>query len=91
MPPAIRPVFVYDTVQSVRDGALGRQEDAEEFLVFVLTTLHDEFVKAMKRPDHTHNAVARVDEADGWSEMGRKGVARLQKVGGLVWPSLTPW
>jgi hypothetical protein len=79
--PAIRPVFVYNTVQAVRGEALGRQEDAEEFLVFVLTTLHDELVKAMRSQGDISKAPATPEEeVDGWSEVGRKGIARLQKV-----------
>jgi len=63
----------------------GRQEDAQEFLGFLLNTLHDELFSLIEKHDHAQDAVdgqaskvgdalnGLVAEDDGWVEVGTGG------------------
>lgn len=49
----------------------GRQEDAQEFLGYLLEGIHEEFVHALK--EYNHHPLATVDpEEDEWIEVGNK-------------------
>lgn len=48
----------------------GRQEDAEEFMVFLLDGLHEELLKTIDKP-----AVEIEQPTDDWKEVGKKNKA----------------
>lgn len=50
----------------------GRQEDAEEFLGYLLEALHDEFARAMKPyGGGVETEVEEIDNEDEWQEVGK--------------------
>lgn len=88
----ITPEYIYDAIkhlprfQSMRRG---HQQDAEEFLGFVLEGLHDECLAVMQSDDkilaHSSNeSTTRTDaaEANGWLEVGPKQKAAVTRTTG---------
>ncbi|CAB4406302.1 unnamed protein product [Rhizophagus irregularis] len=76
---AFSPEYVYDALRGLKrfDSMKGRQEDAEEFLGFLLDGLHEEFLAALKRADPKNQqsdkaSVAGNQKEDDWMEVGRK-------------------
>ncbi|KNE63557.1 hypothetical protein AMAG_08666 [Allomyces macrogynus ATCC 38327] len=72
-PEALQPEVIYDVVRTQRKMSLvkGRQEDAEEFLGFLLDGLHSEFVAAAKSAMEAVTARASPDPNEGeWLEVG---------------------
>ncbi|KAJ3364224.1 hypothetical protein GGF31_000571 [Allomyces arbusculus] len=70
---ALQPEVIYDVVRTQRKMSLvkGRQEDAEEFLGFLLDGLHSEFVAAAKSAMEAVTARASPDPNEGeWLEVG---------------------
>ncbi|XP_039143233.1 ubiquitin carboxyl-terminal hydrolase 24-like isoform X1 [Dioscorea cayenensis subsp. rotundata] len=72
-------------VPSNLSGGRPRQEDAQEFLSYVMDQMHDELLK-LKGPSSHQNGVncslVSSDEEDGWETVGRKNrsaVTRTQK------------
>ncbi|CAG8679245.1 11674_t:CDS:10, partial [Funneliformis caledonium] len=72
---AFSPEYVYNALRGLKrfDSMKGRQEDAEEFLGFLLDGLHEEFLAALKKDDNLH--IQQFDKTvkdDGWMEVGPK-------------------
>ncbi|QIW99062.1 hypothetical protein AMS68_004580 [Peltaster fructicola] len=85
----ITPEYIYDALkhlprfQSMRRG---HQQDAEEFLGFVLEGLHDECVAVMQGDNQALQAdqsdVESQQEGDGWLEVGPKQKAAVTRTAG---------
>ncbi|KAJ3139437.1 hypothetical protein HK100_011509 [Physocladia obscura] len=78
---AFEPGFIYDTLKSIKklDSIKGRQEDAEEFLGFLLDELHEELLQARKNEIESNkptiNSITSNGSApheNGWTEVGQK-------------------
>lgn len=90
---AISPEAFYSVMRNqppFKHYKRGRQEDAEEFLGYLLEALHDEFLAAMKSSATLIEAKKKTQEADGaaeeeseWLEVGKnnKGVTVQQNAG----------
>ncbi|ORX48630.1 cysteine proteinase [Piromyces finnis] len=64
------PEYVYNTLRKFNstNSLQGRQEDAEEYLGFLLNGIHDEFVSKYVHTSNTN----KKSESDGWMEVGPK-------------------
>ncbi|CAG8572304.1 993_t:CDS:10 [Paraglomus occultum] len=73
------PEYVYDAVRSLNrfDSMKGRQEDAEEFLGFLLDGMHEELVAALSNneSDVKENAV----DGNAWLEVGPKNRTNITR------------
>ncbi|KAJ3273510.1 hypothetical protein HDV01_004430 [Terramyces sp. JEL0728] len=61
--------YVYEAIKSQTNIEVlrGRQEDAEEFMVFLLDGLHEELLKTIDKPN------AEIEQpTDDWKEVGKK-------------------
>ncbi|CAO3674020.1 unnamed protein product [Umbelopsis ramanniana] len=74
------PEYVYDALRGRKrfDSMKGRQEDAEEFLCFLLDGLHEEMI-AVQTKDipktetiKESEEISTVNDMDGWMEVGPK-------------------
>lgn len=79
------PEFVYDIVRQLprfRDMRRGHQQDAQEFLGFLLEEMHEECARAEK---HTASK-QEGDEStvDGWLEVGHRQKAAVTQVSGSL-------
>ncbi|KAK8234542.1 ubiquitin carboxyl-terminal hydrolase-like protein 10 [Phyllosticta capitalensis] len=92
---AFTPEFVYDVIKSLpRFSSMrrGHQQDAEEFLGFLLAGLHDECVHMMKKAssdaksgsEATAQSPATENTVDGWMEVGPKQKAAITRSSGMV-------
>ncbi|CAO3624853.1 unnamed protein product [Cunninghamella echinulata] len=84
------PEYVYDALRGQKrfDSLKGRQEDAEEFLCFLLDGLHEEMVSVVKEQMEKHEAEERKrlqvngNNQNGWMEVGPKNkTATLRTTG----------
>ncbi|CAG8625405.1 11536_t:CDS:10, partial [Acaulospora morrowiae] len=76
----ILPDYVYDALRGLKrfDSMKGRQEDAEEFLGFLLDGLHEEFLRVYKPSratngqvdSHDKGMLSKDDSEDIWMEVG---------------------
>ncbi|KAG2219738.1 hypothetical protein INT45_007777 [Circinella minor] len=67
------PEYVYDALRGQKrfDSLKGRQEDAEEFLCFLLDGLHEEMVSVLKEKKKSEEeAAATASHGNGWLEVG---------------------
>ncbi|CAI2163054.1 11379_t:CDS:10 [Funneliformis geosporum] len=71
---ALSPEYVYDALRGLKrfDSMKGRQEDAEEFLGFLLDGLHEEFLAALKKDNPLIQQFDKTVKDDGWMEVGPK-------------------
>ncbi|KAK7515573.1 hypothetical protein IWZ03DRAFT_379810 [Phyllosticta citriasiana] len=92
---AFTPEFVYEVIKSLpRFSSMrrGHQQDAEEFLGFLLAGLHDECVHVMKKApadaktgnDNNADPSATETTVDGWMEVGPKQKAAVTRSSGVV-------
>ncbi|KAG0191196.1 hypothetical protein DFQ28_000743 [Apophysomyces sp. BC1034] len=67
------PEYVYDALRGQKrfDSLKGRQEDAEEFLCFLLDGLHEEMVAVLKEQTEKRAAMMNGHQ-EGWLEVGPK-------------------
>jgi ubiquitin carboxyl-terminal hydrolase 10 len=79
------PEFVYEMVRQLprfRDMRRGHQQDAQEFLGFLLEEMHEECARAEK---HTSEKQEGSDSAvDGWLEVGHKQKAAVTQLSGSM-------
>lgn len=82
---AFVPEFVYEMVRQLprfRDMRRGHQQDAQEFLGFLLEEMHEECARAEK---HTTTAKDSSDHSvDGWLEVGHKQKAAVTQLSGSL-------
>ncbi|KAJ5272806.1 hypothetical protein N7478_007931 [Penicillium angulare] len=83
------PEFVYEMIRQLprfRDMRRGHQQDAQEFLGFLLEELHEECDRAAQKAAEAKNAEAAVDGAsgDGWLEVGHKQKAAVTQSSGAI-------
>ncbi|EPS27485.1 hypothetical protein PDE_02428 [Penicillium oxalicum 114-2] len=92
---AFVPEFVYEMIRQLprfRDMRRGHQQDAQEFLGFLLEELHEECDRAAKHVSKAQNAKetdgsASVHEAGGdgeWLEVGHKQKAAVTQLSGAI-------
>ncbi|KAJ3209447.1 Ubiquitin carboxyl-terminal hydrolase 10 [Entophlyctis luteolus] len=80
---AFEPTYIYDVLSSMKhvDSVKGRQEDAEEFLGFLLDGLHEELLLAQQSQDEVSRPTSpsSVADASEWIEVGTKKSAQTRK------------
>lgn len=73
------PEFIYQAMRGNKSFDTmqhGRQEDAQEFLGFLLDGLHEEFSSLMKGSSASSPSM---EDVDGWEEIGTKGRIRTTR------------
>ncbi|KAL1637416.1 hypothetical protein SLS56_000554 [Neofusicoccum ribis] len=92
---AFTPEFVYDVIKRLPRFShmrRGHQQDAEEFLGFLLAGLHDECVHVMKNAPATATTTNEAASptntestpADGWLEVGPKQKSSVTRSSGII-------
>ncbi|KAJ5745246.1 hypothetical protein N7520_010428 [Penicillium odoratum] len=89
---AFVPEFVYEMIRQLprfRDMRRGHQQDAQEFLGFLLEELHEECDRAAQHARKAEEAQRAEDAAngasgDGWLEVGHKQKAALTQSSGAI-------
>src|SRR4051812_21440090 len=66
--------FFYDTLEEFNPQAINFQEDAQEYLAFLLNKAHEELLKELEPPkkpkgDTTRRKRAALDDDDGWQQV----------------------
>ncbi|RAH78473.1 cysteine proteinase [Aspergillus japonicus CBS 114.51] len=89
---AFIPEFVYHVIRQLprfRDMRRGHQQDAQEFLGFLLEEMHEECSRAAKEAPSTTTASNTdadnaTEESDGWLEVGHKQKAAVTRSSGDI-------
>ncbi|KAL2863792.1 mRNA-binding ubiquitin-specific protease UBP3 [Aspergillus lucknowensis] len=92
---AFIPEFVYEVIRQLprfRDMRRGHQQDAQEFLGFLLEEMHEECARAAKdftkatasNPDAKAPSSATGEGADGWLEVGHKQKPTVTRSSGHI-------
>ncbi|GLA56598.1 hypothetical protein AtubIFM54640_000254 [Aspergillus tubingensis] len=91
---AFVPEFVYEVIRQLprfRDMRRGHQQDAQEFLGFLLEEMHEECNRAAKDAPAITSAsanpeaeVANEESGDGWLEVGHKQKAAVTRSSGHI-------
>lgn len=85
---AFVPEFVYEMIRQLprfRDMRRGHQQDAQEFLGFLLEEMHEECDRAAKHAAKAQEGLNGEDAAvDGWLEVGHKQKAAVTQSSGAL-------
>lgn len=93
---AFTPEFVYEVIRQLprfRDMRRGHQQDAQEFLGFLLEEMHEECARAAKDKDLAESPTTSVTQsasstdgegADGWLEVGHKQKSAVTRSSGHI-------
>ncbi|KAL4898326.1 hypothetical protein BDV59DRAFT_197252 [Aspergillus ambiguus] len=91
---AFTPEFVYQVIRQLprfRDMRRGHQQDAQEFLGFLLEEMHEECARVAKdipakteESDSRDESAAGGESGDGWLEVGHKQKASVTRSSGHV-------
>ncbi|PLB45409.1 ubiquitin C-terminal hydrolase [Aspergillus steynii IBT 23096] len=94
---AFIPEFVYQVIRQLprfRDMRRGHQQDAQEFLGFLLEEMHEECARAAKDasfapdgsadPSNEESSAADGEPADGWMEVGHKQKPAVTRSSGHI-------
>lgn len=84
---AFVPEFVYDMIRQLprfRDMRRGHQQDAQEFLGFLLEELHEECDRAAKHVAQAQNQHTGDAAADEWLEVGQKQKSAVTQSSGAI-------
>ncbi|KAF9893557.1 Ubiquitin carboxyl-terminal hydrolase 10 [Aspergillus nanangensis] len=92
---AFTPEFVYQVIRHLprfRDMRRGHQQDAQEFLGFLLEEMHEECARVTKDTPLTNADASLTDEpstvdgesGDGWLEVGHKQKAAITRSSGHI-------
>lgn len=81
------PEFVYEMIRQLprfRDMRRGHQQDAQEFLGFLLEEMHEECDRAAKHVSKTGADQDSVEGGDGWLEVGAKQKSAVTQSSGSI-------
>lgn len=60
----------------MQDGDKVNQQDAQEFLTYILDLMHEEFLSVLKKPEIT-KATEKSEGDDEWEEVGKKNKSSI--------------
>lgn len=81
------PEFVYDMIRQLprfRDMRRGHQQDAQEFLGFLLEEMHEECDRAAKSKTDASQDSTEGSSGDGWLEVGAKQKSAVTQSSGHI-------
>jgi ubiquitin carboxyl-terminal hydrolase 10 len=84
---AFIPEFVYEVIRQLprfRDMRRGHQQDAQEFLGFLLEEMHEECARATSAKPSAEPASTDSENGDGWLEVGHKQKPAVTRSSGHI-------